>query len=137
MSERVRAPELDAGLGWLNTDRPLRLGHELRGQVVVLDFWTYCCINCMHILPDLAFLEHKYGKEPVAFIGVHSAKFTNEASRQTIRAAVLRYEIQHPVVIDDNMKTWRSYAVRSWPTLVVIDPTGHVVSVAPGKETAT
>ncbi len=133
MSERVRAPELDAGLGWLNTDRPLRLGHELRGQVVVLDFWTYCCINCMHILPDLAFLEHKYREEPVAFIGVHSAKFTNEATRQTIRAAVLRYEIQHPVVIDDNMKTWRRYSVRSWPTLVVIDATRHVVCVAPGE----
>ncbi len=79
MAESVSAPELDAGLGWLNTDRPLRLGDELRGRVVVLDFWTYCCINCMHILPDLAYLEDKYANEPVTFIGVHSAKFSNEA----------------------------------------------------------
>lgn len=133
MAESVSAPELDAGLAWLNTDRPLRLGDELRGHVVVLDFWTYCCINCMHILPDLAYLEDKYGNEPVTFIGVHSAKFTNEASRETIRAAILRYEIQHPVVIDDNMKTWRSYAVRSWPTVVVIDPSGNVVGNVAGE----
>ncbi len=133
MSQDAHAPELDAGLGWLNTDRPLGLSDELRGQVVVLDFWTYCCINCMHILPDLAYLEGKYEREPVTFIGVHSAKFANEALRPTIRAAILRYEIRHPVVIDDDMKIWRSYGVRSWPTLVVIDPTGHVVCVAAGE----
>lgn len=133
MSGGIRAPELDAGLGWLNSDRPFRIQGELRGQVVVLDFWTYCCINCIHILPDLAFLEHKYRKEPVTFIGVHSAKFTNEASRETIRAAILRYEIQHPVVIDDDMKIWRSYAVRSWPTVVVIDSSGCVISTAAGE----
>ncbi len=131
--ESKQAPNLDAGLGWLNTDRPLRFGHELAGQVVVLDFWTYCCINCIHILPDLKFLEHKYRSDPVTFIGVHSAKFTNEASRETIRAAILRYEIRHPVVIDEQMKLWRAYGVRSWPTVVVIDPTGHVVGVAAGE----
>ncbi len=133
MSEHRKAPELDTGLGWLNTDRPLSLGGELGGQIVLLDFWTYCCINCMHILPDLAFLEHKYRDEPVTFIGVHSAKFTNEASRETIRAAILRYEIQHPVVIDDQMKIWRSYAVRSWPTQVIIDSTGHIVAAVGGE----
>ncbi len=128
-----RAPELDAGLGWLNSDRPLQIGGELRGQVVVLDFWTYCCINCIHILPDLAFLEEKYKHDPVAFIGVHSAKFPNEASRETIRAAILRYEIAHPVIIDDSMKIWRSYAVRSWPTVVVIDPNGCVAGTFAGE----
>jgi len=133
MSDSVRAPQLDAGLGWLNTDRPLRLDGELRGQVVVLDFWTYCCINCMHILPDLAFLEHKYAGEPVVFIGVHSAKFANEASRETIKAAILRYEIKHPVVIDDQMKIWRAYAARSWPTVVMIDPRGYVIGQVAGE----
>ncbi len=133
MEQTVRAPDFDAGLGWLNTDRPLQLGGELHGQVVVLDFWTYCCINCMHILPDLAYLEHKYRSEAVTFIGVHSAKFANESSRETIRAAILRYEIKHPVVIDDHMKIWRAYAVRSWPTLVVIDPKGYVVGAAAGE----
>ncbi|MFQ5414978.1 MAG: thioredoxin-like domain-containing protein, partial [Phycisphaerae bacterium] len=133
MPPPVHAPPLDAGLAWLNTDRPLRLDHELRGRVVVLDFWTYCCINCMHILPDLAYLEHKYREEPVVFIGVHSAKFPNEASRHTIRQAILRYEIKHPVVIDDNMSIWRRYAVRSWPTLVMIDPTGRIAGAVAGE----
>lgn len=129
----VRAPELDTTLGWLNTDRPLRFDAELAGQVVVLDFWTYCCINCIHILPDLKFLEEKYRDQPVCFIGVHSAKFSNEASRETIRAAILRYEIEHPVVIDDNMKIWREYAARSWPTLVVVDSRGYVAMHVAGE----
>jgi len=129
----VQALELDAGLAWLNTDRPLRFAKELRGQVVVLDFWTYCCINCMHILPDLAYLEDKYAEQPVTFIGVHSAKFSNEASRETIRAAMLRYEIAHPVIVDDQMKIWRSYAVRSWPTVIVVDPAGYIIGTAAGE----
>ncbi len=133
MSGTVRAPELNAGLGWLNTDRPLRLDGELRGQVVIVDFWTYCCINCMHILPDLAYLEHKYAGEPVVFIGVHSAKFANEASPETIRAAIQRYEIKHPVVIDDQMRVWRAYAARSWPTVVIIDPRGYEVGRVAGE----
>ena len=87
----------------------------------------------MHILPDLAWLEEKYKNDPVTFIGVHSAKFSNEASRETIRAAILRYEIQHPVVIDDNMKIWRSYAARSWPTQVVIDSKGYITGTAAGE----
>lgn len=133
MSSGVHAPELNSQLGWLNTDRPLLFSGELRGQVVVLDFWTYCCINCIHILPDLAWLEEKYAQEPVMFIGVHSAKFTNEASRETIRSAILRYEIKHPVVVDENMKLWRAFAVRSWPTVVVVDPRGYVIGVAAGE----
>jgi thiol-disulfide isomerase/thioredoxin len=133
MIEGAAAPELDAGLGWLNSDRPLRIGHELRGHVVVLDFWTYCCINCIHILPDLAYLEEKYAVEPVMFLGVHSAKFPNEAHRETIRAAILRYEIAHPVVIDDRMSIWRGYKVRSWPTVVVVDSAGRVIRVAAGE----
>ncbi|MGB0714669.1 MAG: thioredoxin-like domain-containing protein [Phycisphaerae bacterium] len=129
----VHAPELDTNLGWLNTERPLRFDGDLKGQVVVLDFWTYCCINCIHILPDLKFLEEKYRDRPVCFIGVHSAKFTNEASRETIRAAILRYEIEHPVVIDDNMKIWRDFAARSWPTLVVVDSRGYVAMHVAGE----
>ncbi len=133
MTHGVRAPELTEGFGWLNTDRPLALGGELRGQVVVLDFWTYCCINCIHILPDLAYLEEKYAAEPVTFIGVHSAKFSNEASRDTIRAAILRYEIQHAVVIDEAMSLWRQYTVRSWPTVVVIDSRGNIIAPFAGE----
>jgi len=133
MEQTVRASQLESPLGWLNTDRPLRVGQELRGQVVLLDFWTYCCINCIHILPDLKYLERKYADQPLVVIGVHSAKFTNESSRQTIRAAIHRYEIEHPVIVDDQMAIWRAYGARSWPTFVVIDPEGYVALHTAGE----
>src|SRR5262249_1444644 len=106
--------------------------HDLRGKVVVLDFWTLCCINCIHVLPDLAKLEKKYANQLVV-IGVHSAKFDNEKNSESIRKAILRYEISHPVVNDANMKIWRSYGVNSWPTLWVIDPEGYLVGRGSGE----
>jgi len=133
MNDRPRAPELQAGFAWLNTDRPLRFDHELKGQVVLLDFWTYCCINCMHVLPDLAYLEEKYRDQPFQVIGVHSAKFTNEGQRQTVRAAVGRYEIAHPVIIDESMRLWSEYAVRSWPTLVLVGADRRIVGAVAGE----
>ena len=133
MSGNPRAPELPASFAWLNTDRPLSFARELKGQVVLLDFWTYCCINCMHVLPDLAYLEKKYEDEPFLVIGVHSAKFTNEGHRQTVRAAISRYEIRHPVIVDEGMKVWSEYAVRSWPTLVLVGPDRRIVGVAAGE----
>jgi DNA-binding beta-propeller fold protein YncE len=125
------AEELDGGTGWLNTAGPLRL-KDLRGKFVLLDFWTYCCINCIHTLPDLAKLEKKYADQLVV-IGVHSAKFDNEKDSANIRKAILRYEISHPVVNDSEMKLWRKYNVRSWPTLVLIDPEGNNLGAASGE----
>src|SRR5689334_1419261 len=97
-TDRLQAPELTGGVAWLNTAGPLRL-RDLRGKVVLLDFWTYCCINCIHTLPDLARLEKKYANQLVV-IGVHSAKFDQEKDSENIRKAILRYEIAHPVVND-------------------------------------
>lgn len=130
---QVRAPELAPNLGWLNTDRPLRLKEELKGHVVVLDFWTLGCINCIHILPDLEYLESKYRDRPFAVIGVHSAKFANEAQRQAIRSAMQRYGVHHPVVIDDGMKIWDQYTVRGWPGFVVIGADGYIIGAAGGE----
>ncbi len=129
----VRAPDL-VGREWLNTDRPLASWKEdLRGQVVLLDFWTYCCINCMHILPDLERLEEEFREEPFLVIGVHSAKFEQESDPRNIREAMKRYHIRHPVVVDENMRIWRSFAVRAWPTLVLVDPEGRVVRQLSGE----
>ena len=133
MNAHPRAPELKPEFAWLNTDRPLTFSKELKGQVVLLDFWTYCCINCMHVLPDLAFLEEKYAREPFIVIGVHSAKFENEGSRQTIRAAIGRYEIHHPVIVDEEMSLWGEYTVRSWPTLVLVGADGRVIGAVAGE----
>lgn len=129
--EPVRAPELN-GAAWLNTDHPLKLA-DLRGKLVLLDFWTYCCINCMHILPDLKYLEEKYADAPLAVIGVHSAKFENEKDADNIRNAILRYDIKHPVVVDVNHRLWNAYAVRGWPTVVLVDPAGYLLGAVSGE----
>src|SRR5947208_3302536 len=109
--------------------RPLR---RWIGNLVILDFWTLCCINCIHTLPDLARLEKKYPNQLVV-IGVHSAKFDNEKNSDSIRKAILRYEISHPVVNDANMKIWQAYGVNSWPTLYLIDPEGYIVGRGAGE----
>lgn len=128
---RVNAPDFLGGKGWLNTDHPISL-KDLRGKVVLLDFWTFCCINCMHIIPDLHKLEAKYPDELVV-VGVHSAKFENEKDNANIREAILRYNIEHPVVNDADFKIWNQYAVRAWPTLVLIDPDGKIIGTAAGE----
>lgn len=129
----VAVPEgiLDGGVEWLNTAQPIDL-RDLRGKVVVLDFWTYCCINCMHVLPDLKFLEEKYGKQLVV-IGVHSAKFDNEKDSENIRDAIMRYDIQHPVVNDSEMQIWRKFGTQAWPTLALIDPEGKYAGSQSGE----
>src|SRR5882724_8476929 len=128
---KIRAPELSGGRGWLNTDKPLSLA-ALKGKVVLLDFWTYGCINCMHIIPDLKKLEKKYPNELVV-IGVHSAKFENEKDTENIRRIVLRYEIEHPIVNDADFAIWRSYAVNAWPTRYLIDPGGYIIGKLSGE----
>jgi len=128
---RVTAPDFPPHLEWLNTDRRLAL-RELRGKLVLLDFWAFCCINCMHILPDLRKLEQKYPNELVV-IGVHSGKFTNEHDTEQIRQAILRHSIRHPVVNDADMEVWRAYGVNAWPTLALIDPRGKIIGLRSGE----
>lgn len=128
---KLRPGILDLGSGWLNTDRPISLA-DLKGKIVLLDFWTYCCINCMHVLPDLKYLEEKYGKQLVV-IGVHSAKFENEKDSDQIQQAIRRYGIDHPVINDSEMVLWNRFGVRAWPTLALIDPEGELVGIQPGE----
>ncbi len=128
---RVRAPELPADKIWLNCPGPVRLS-ELRGKLVLLDFWSYCCINCLHVLADLEKLERDFPTELVV-IGVHSGKFPNEKGADQIRQAILRHGIGHPVVNDDDFSIWQSYTIRAWPTLVLIDPEGYIAGYAPGE----
>jgi thiol-disulfide isomerase/thioredoxin len=125
-------PDFPKNSQWFNT-LPLSFTKELKGKIVVLDFWTYCCINCMHVLPELAALERKYADDPVVFVGVHSAKFTNEKNSENIRQAVLRYEIAHPVINDVDMAMWRQLGVRSWPTVVVVGPEGQILQAVSGE----
>lgn len=129
---QAAAPEFPEHLEWLNTSHPFSL-KDLRGKMVLLDFWTYCCINCMHVIPDLKKLEEKYSKELVV-IGVHSAKFFNEKGTESIRQAILRYGIQHPVINDKDLEVWELYGIQAWPSLVLINPNGRVIASHSGEQ---
>ncbi|GIW94783.1 MAG: hypothetical protein KatS3mg110_2824 [Pirellulaceae bacterium] len=127
---RLAMPEFPRSAEWLNS-KPMKLS-DLRGKFVLLDFWTYCCINCMHILPELKKLERRYASELVV-IGVHSAKFDSEQETENIAAAILRYEIEHPVFNDRDHQYWDTLGVRSWPTVVLIDPEGQAIWARAGE----
>jgi thiol-disulfide isomerase/thioredoxin len=129
---RVRAPELIGKGGWLNTGGKQYTLADLRGRIVVLDFWTFCCVNCLHVLDELRELEEKH-RDTLVIIGVHSPKFVHEAEHQAVVDAVERYGVEHPVLDDPELATWKQYAVRAWPTLVVIDPEGYVVAQHAGE----
>ncbi|WP_424212884.1 NHL domain-containing thioredoxin family protein [Streptomyces sp. BI20] len=129
---RVRAPELVGKGGWLNTGGTELTLSDLRGRVVILDFWTFCCVNCLHVLDELRELEEKH-RDTVVVIGVHSPKFVHEADHAAVVDAVERYGVAHPVLDDPELTTWKQYAVRAWPTLVVIDPEGYVVAQHAGE----
>ena len=130
-AEATRAPELH-GSAWFNTERPLTLA-DLRGKLVLLDFWTYCCINCLHVLEDLKYLERKYAGQPVVVIGVHSPKFDHEDDPESVRQAILRHGVTHPVLLDSGRRVWDAYAVRGWPTLVLVDPRGYILGRVSGE----
>lgn len=127
----IPAPALDGASEWLNVSAPLSIA-QLRGKVVILDFWTYGCINCMHVLRDLKILEQKFPQELVV-IGIHSPKFTNEKEPENLKRILVRYEIEHPVANDATLAIWRRYGAQAWPTRVIIDPAGNLVGTALGE----
>jgi thiol-disulfide isomerase/thioredoxin len=128
---RVRASEL-VGRGWLNTGgKELSLA-DFRGRVLILDFWTFCCINCLHVLDELREVEEQH-RDELVIVGVHSPKFEHEADPEALAAAVERYEVRHPVLDDPELVTWGAYTARAWPTLVVIDPEGYIVAQMAGE----
>ncbi|SFF67188.1 Thiol-disulfide isomerase or thioredoxin [Actinoplanes philippinensis] len=131
MEFRVRAPELK-GRGWLNTGGKALTLADLRGKILILDFWTFCCINCLHVLDELRPIEEKYG-DAIVVIGVHSPKFEHERDPVALAAAVERYGVHHPVVDDGDMHVWQQYAAKAWPTLAVVDPEGYLVASMAGE----
>jgi len=126
------APEFPQGLDWLNTGGQALSFSKLKGKVVLLDFWTYGCINCIHIIPDLKRLEAEYAEELVV-IGVHSAKFANESATDNIRQVILRYGIEHAVANDLDFTTWQQWGAQAWPTVALVDPAGNVVGTRSGE----
>jgi DNA-binding beta-propeller fold protein YncE len=130
--QTLAAPELGKNLEWLNTDKPLSIA-GLRGKIVLLDFWTYGCINCIHAIPDLKKLEAKYASQLVV-IGVHSGRYLNERNTENIRRIIFRYELEHPIVNDADFKIWKAYGVDAYPTQMLIDPEGNVILKTTGEK---
>lgn len=128
---RVRAPELHGAGGWVGAAPDLTL-RSLRGRLVLLDFTTPGCVNCVHVLEELRPLARRWADELVV-LGVHSPKFAHEATHAALLSAVARLGVDHPVLDDPELRTWDAYAVKAWPTLVLVDPAGYVVHVAAGE----
>lgn len=122
------------GLEWFNVSKPISFKEDLKGKLVLLDFFTYCCINCMHILPDLKEIEEEFSIEDgLVVIGVHSAKFQNEKVSSNILAAVQRYNIKHPVVNDFEMDMWQECGVYCWPSMVLLGPNANPIILLTGE----
>jgi thiol-disulfide isomerase/thioredoxin len=133
-SKSVPAPKFKEGLDWVNTGgRSIRLA-ELRGRVVLLDFWTYGCINCRHVQPRLRELEDRF-PDTLTVIGVHSGKFAHERRTPNLAAACDRQDVGHAVVNDRQYRVWRAYGVSAWPTFALIAPDGALLAVQPGEFT--
>ena len=130
---QAKAQEFPQNHSWFNS-APLTIERDLRGKLCLIDFWTYCCINCLHVLPDLEFLEQKFaGENAIIFMVCPSAKFVNEKGAEKVRDAILKYEIKHPVINDDKMLVWRSFERRSWPGLVVLSPNSVPILILSGE----
>ncbi|WP_266203812.1 thioredoxin-like domain-containing protein [Pontibacter kalidii] len=131
LTGRVNAPEINTDYGWLNTDRSWSI-KDFAGKIVLLDFWTFGCINCQHIVPDLKRLEEEYA-DVLVVVGIHSAKFDAEKQNETILQAIRKFGVEHPVVNDADYRIWNQYGVRAWPTTVLIDPNGKVIGQHAGE----
>lgn len=122
----VRAPEFTGINNWLNIDSPLTLKEDLKGKVVLIDFWTYTCINCIRTLPHVTSWYEKYKDEGFVVVGVHTPEFEFEKKTQNVENAIQQYDITYPVAQDNDYKTWRAYANRYWPAHYLIDAEGYV-----------
>jgi thiol-disulfide isomerase/thioredoxin len=131
-AERVEVPGFEGATQWINVDRALTLA-DLKGRVVVVDFWTSCCINCLQAMPTLRRIEEAFRGAPVVVIGVHSPKFDEEGDAERLVDVVLDNRIEHPVAADGNMKVWRAWGVEAWPTVAVLDVNGKVVWAGAGE----
>ena len=119
------APELEGIHAWLNSE-PL-LMRDLRGKVVLIDFWTYGCANCLRTIPDVIRLHEAYARAGLVVIGVHTPEFPFERDTQNLRDAVARLGIRFPVAQDNDYSTWRAYDNQAWPAQYVVDQNGTIV----------
>jgi thiol-disulfide isomerase/thioredoxin len=120
-----QAPEF-AGTGqWFNSAP--RTMADLRGKVVLVEFWTYTCINCLHVMPQVKQWHARYAKDGLVVVGVHTPEFDEEHVAANVQNAIATYGIRYPVVQDNDYKTWDAWGNRFWPALYLVDRSGKVV----------
>jgi thiol-disulfide isomerase/thioredoxin len=122
-SESAPAPELATG-DWINSE-PLKL-NDLRGRVVLIEFWTFGCINCRNTLPFIKSCHDRYRDKGLTVIGVHSPEFAEERIVENLRRQVVSLGINYPVVSDNDYQTWNAYKVEAWPTVFLLDKQGRI-----------
>jgi thiol-disulfide isomerase/thioredoxin len=122
-SEATTAPDLAIG-EWINSE-PLKL-NDLRGRVVLIEFWTFGCYNCRNTLPFVKFWHDRYQDKGLTVIGVHSPEFDDERKVENLRREVVSLEIRYPVVTDNDYQTWNAYHVEAWPTTFLLDKQGRI-----------
>jgi thiol-disulfide isomerase/thioredoxin len=122
-SESIAAPELAAG-DWINSE-PLKL-RDLRGRVVLIEFWTFGCYNCRNTLPYVKGWDARYRAQGLTVIGVHSPEFEEERRIEHLRREVASLGIMYPVVTDNDYQTWGAYGVEAWPTAFLLDKQGRI-----------
>jgi thiol-disulfide isomerase/thioredoxin len=120
-----RAPSLDGAGPWFNTPEPLTLA-GLKGRVVLLDFWTYSCVNCLRTLPYLRAWHERYAPHGLTIIGVHTPEFPFERDSEIVRRAVARLGLTYPVVLDADYAVWNRYGNRYWPAHYFVDMDGNL-----------
>ncbi|MBB4225052.1 thioredoxin family protein [Variovorax guangxiensis] len=124
-SEAAPAPEFQNIDNWLNS-QPLKLS-ELRGKVVLVDFWTYTCINCLNHLPYVKDWNQKYKDKGLVVVGVHTPEFAFEKSTKNVKDAIERLQIRHAVAQDNSYGTWKAFRNQYWPAVYLIDKQGKIV----------
>ena len=119
------APEFSGLKNWFNS-APLRMS-GLRGKVVLVDFWTYGCVNCVNTLPHVVKLQEKYGNKGLVIVGIHTPEFPFEKSASNVQAALKRHGITYAVAQDNESATWNAYSNRYWPAQYIVDQSGKIV----------
>ncbi|KAI2803983.1 NHL repeat-containing protein 2, partial [Blomia tropicalis] len=132
-NESIKVFDYFKDFQWLNVNRSISLNDDLKEKIVLIDFFTYCCVNCLHILPLMHQIECDYRSEPVELIGIHSPKFENEKSLKNVTDSIIRYRIDHPVGNDPKLLLWNHLSISCWPTIAIIGPNSKLMFLLVGE----
>jgi thiol-disulfide isomerase/thioredoxin len=124
-SQFKRAPEFTGITGYINTPAPIKLT-DLKGKVVLVHFWTYTCINCIHTIPHLNDWYQKYSNKGLVIVGVQTPEFSAEKNIDNVKTAVHNFQIKYPVILDNNYASWNAYGNNYWPRDYLVDDQGYV-----------